>query len=193
MEQYISEAILIIREVMLNNGYFIALILGTLLVICESIIPVLPLAVFIAINTIVLGNVVGFLISWIGTIIGCILSFYIFRLGFYKYIYKKPNKRIDNFIDRVSNIKLGSLVLIMAIPFTPAFSVNIAAGLSRIPFKKFLTALFISKAACVYFWGYVGSTFINSLTDISAMIKIAVMLIVSYVISIIVNKKFNID
>lgn len=193
MEQYISEAILIIREVMLNNGYFIALILGTLLVICESIIPVLPLAVFIAINTIVLGNVVGFLISWIGTIIGCILSFYIFRLGFYKYIYKKPNKRIDNFIDRVSNIKLGSLVLIMAIPFTPAFSVNIAAGLSRISFKKFLTALFISKAACVYFWGYVGSTFINSLTDISAMIKIAVMLIVSYVISIIVNKKFNID
>ena len=45
----------------------------------------------------------------------------------------------------VNRLKLEQLVLLMAIPFTPAFLVNIVAGLSSINKSKFLTAVFISK------------------------------------------------
>ena len=52
---------------------------GCLLIILESIIPILPLAVFIAFNMFAFGNIWGFLISWISTIIGCILSYLVFK------------------------------------------------------------------------------------------------------------------
>lgn len=193
MEQYIQQVIAIIKDIMMSNGNFTALIIGLLLVISESILPMLPLALFIAINTLILGDVVGFIISYIGTVIGCIISFYIFRFLLSNYISKKNLPRIHKFIKFISDVKLGTLTVIMAIPFTPAFSINIGAGLSKISFKKFLISLLISKIFIVYFWGYIGTTLVESLTDVSALLKIFVMLVFSYVLSIIVNKKFNLD
>ena len=57
-------------------------IFACLLILIESILPFLPLAVFIGINFLSFGHLLGFLISWVFTIIGCIMSFMIFRKGF---------------------------------------------------------------------------------------------------------------
>ena len=102
-------------------------IVCTILIILESIIPVLPLAVFITINTMVLGPYIGFLVSWIATSIGCFISFYIVRKGF-KSILDKHHKKIPI----IDHIPFSKLVVIFAIPFMPAFALNIAAGLSKI-------------------------------------------------------------
>lgn len=193
MEQFIQQVISIVKDLMMSNGYVVALGIGFILVISESIIPILPLALFIAINTLILGDVVGFIVSYIGTVVGCILSFYTFRIFLGRYIEKKNLPRIHKFVDFISKVKLSTLTIIMAIPFTPAFSINIGAGLSKISIKKFLISLLISKIFVVYFWGYIGTTLVESLTDISALIKILVMLVFSYAISIFVNKKFNLD
>ena len=48
---------------------------GVLLIMLESIIPALPLSVFIALNIVAFGDIVGFLISWLSTIVGCMISF----------------------------------------------------------------------------------------------------------------------
>ena len=50
----------------------------------ESILPFLPLGVFITITMLVLGKFWGFIVSWIFTVIGCSLSYFIFRKGFGK-------------------------------------------------------------------------------------------------------------
>ncbi len=52
-------------------------ILGCLLIIVESIVPILPLCVFITMNFIAFGNILGFIVSWIFTLIGCNLSFWL--------------------------------------------------------------------------------------------------------------------
>lgn len=54
-------------------------ILGSLFIVLESIIPPLPLFVFITINFIAFGNVIGFIISWICTIIGCLISYFLVK------------------------------------------------------------------------------------------------------------------
>ena len=61
---------------------------GFLLVYLESIIPVLPLSVFIALNILIYGNVIGFIVSLIATILGSMTSFFISR-KFSKFIDKK--------------------------------------------------------------------------------------------------------
>ena len=93
-------------------------------------------------------------------------------------------KKIDNF-------KLQQLVVILAIPFTPAFAVNIAAGLSDMSLKKYLSALLIGKIFMVYFWGFVGLNLAECLTNPIALVKVAVLVLIAYIASTLVNKKFD--
>lgn len=194
MEQVIKNIIEQLTDLIYSNNMYISLFLGIFVIILESIIPILPLAVFIAINTVVLGNFLGFVISWIATIIGCSISFFIFRKGFSKYLYrnidtKKKGKELMNVI---TNLSFSKLVLILAIPFTPAFSINIGAGLSKMSYKKYLLALIISKLSIVYFWGFIGTTFVESITDIGVLIKLGIILLIAFLLSQIVIRKFKI-
>lgn len=166
-----------------------------LFIVIESIIPVLPLAVFITINFLIYGTFIGFVISWIFTIIGCILSYLIFYKGFadkFDYLTKDTNI-IKKLVKKIKKLTTGQLVILMAIPFFPAFSINIAAGLSKIKFKKFFVSLLIGKISIVYFWGFVGTSLIESITNPIIIIKIVVSVLIAYVISKIVNKKLNLD
>lgn len=168
---------------------------GFLLVLSESIIPALPLGVFVAFNMIAFGNVLGFIISWSATITGCILSYFLFSKVVDKYFLKKINKKkkYKYLIKRIKNISFSNLVLIIALPFSPAFAINIAAGLSHLEFKKFFTALLIGKLFIIYFWGYIGKSLLESVTDIKTISIIIGMLLFSYIISKVINKRFNID
>ena len=195
MEQIINDIVEQLSNFVYSNNIFISLFFGLFVVILESIVPILPLALFIAMNTVVFGNVIGFIISWIGTIIGCSISFFIFRKGFSKKIYKHINhkQKGKELMQRISNLDFCKLVLILAIPFTPAFSVNIGAGLSKISYQKYLLALIISKLSIIYFWGFIGTTFVESITDMGVLIKLSVILFITFILSRIVIKKFKIQ
>lgn len=173
-------------------------IISCFLIITESILPFLPLCVFITLIFYSFGNILGFIISWICTCIGCFLSFKIFRSkikGWFerKLVDKKSGKEIKKIMTYIDNISLSGLAILVAIPFTPAFAVNIAAGLSDISQKKFLTGILIGKLFMVYFWGYIGTTLIECLTHPIYLIKLIIMLVLAFVISKIVNKHFNLD
>ncbi len=193
--QIIQDIVEQLKDIVLSNNMFVGIIMGMSVIILESMIPILPLAVFIALNMIVFGNFVGFIISWIATVMGCSLSFFVFRKGLSKRLYKNiDNKpRTKKLMNIISHINFSKLVIIMAIPFTPAFSINIGAGLSKLKYKKFLLALLIAKISIVYFWGFVGTTLIESITDITVIIKIIMLLMIAFVISKVVINKFDID
>ncbi len=184
----------IINTFLLNMGVF-GPILGCILILLESIIPVLPLFVFITINFLVFGNIIGFLISWFFTVLGCLLSFWIFRKNIRTWFEDKikNHPRFKKIMKMIDKIKLEQLTVIIAVPFTPAFMINIAAGLSKMPVKKFLVALCIGKIFLVLFWGFVGTSLIQSLTHPVALIKVIVLLVVAYVLSKFISKKFNFD
>jgi len=55
------------------------LIGGFLLTYIESILPILPLDVFIALNIMSFGHFTGLVISYIGSICGCMTVFLIFK------------------------------------------------------------------------------------------------------------------
>ena len=74
-------------------------------------------------------------------------------------------------------------------PFTPAFMVNIAAGLVKMDFKKYLIGLIIGKISLVYFWGFIGTSFVDSFKNPIILIKIVILLILSYVVTVLVNIK----
>lgn len=179
----------------LNNLGIYGPILGCILIIFESILPILPLFVFITLNFMAFGTILGFIISWVFTIIGCLLSFFLFRKKISNWFTKKISnkKEITKLMNIISKIKLEQLTLIIAVPFTPAFLVNIAAGLSKMSFKKYLIAIIIGKIFLVFFWGFVGTSLVQSLTNPVALIKVVILVLIAYIISKLVNKKFNLD
>src|SRR5574344_2934722 len=135
----------------IENSGLIGVLLGALMIVFESIIPVIPLMVFITINFLAFGKFFGFLISWIFTIVGCVISYYIFKKGLNKKfdVITENKETINKYKKVFKNISLGKLTLLIALPLTPAFFVNIASGLVNMDFKKFLIATIIGKISLV--------------------------------------------
>ena len=167
------------------------------LVFIECLIPILPLSVFIALNVNAFGLFVGVLISWIATCLGSYVCY-----SFFYAIEKRVSKRIigkrylekeNDKISHFKNISFTKLVLIITLPFTPSFFINLICGYTKISKEKYIIALLIGKVFSVTFWGYIGKTLIESLTDVKALIYVFITLIVAYVISKIINKVLNVE
>lgn len=170
-------------------------LLGCVFIILESILPPLPLFVFITLNFVAYGKLVGFIISWICTCIGCFLSYFLVKKFLRNWVLKKI-KNVDlltKWMSYIENLSLSKVTVILAIPFTPAFMVNIAAGICNMDFKKFSVAILISKIFLVYFWGIVGTGLLESLHNPRSVITVIVMMVVAYLVSLIIKKVFKID
>lgn len=172
-------------------------VLSCFLILIESIVPALPLSVFITLLFYKFGTFIGFIISYIFTILGCIMSYKIFntklRYKFDDYINKNDMIKLNKIKKRINKIKFNNLCLIIAIPFTPAFLVNIAAGIVNMNFKKYLYALMIGKIFLIIFWGFIGTSLINSFKNPINLIYIIIMLIICFIISKLVSKREGIE
>lgn len=170
-------------------------LLGCLFIVLESIVPPLPLFVFITINFVAFGSVIGFIISWICTCIGCIISYWLVKKIFGNLVVNKIKdvELLSKCMNYVENLSLTQVIVILSIPFTPAFMVNIAAGLCNMNFKKFLISILVGKIFLVYFWGVVGTGLLESLHNPRSIITVIVMVVIAYLVSIIIKKVFKID
>lgn len=170
-------------------------LLGCLFIVLESIIPPLPLFVFITINFVAFGNLLGFIISWLCTCIGCVLSYYLVKKIFRSLVVRKIKNMnlLTKCMNYVENLSLTQVIIILAIPFTPAFMINIAAGLCNMDLKKFLISILVSKIFLVYFWGFVGTGLLESLHNPSSLVTVLVMVVIAYILSKVIKKVFKID
>ncbi len=192
--EFITNIDSLINSFLTNIGIY-GPILGCFCILIESILPMLPLFVFITINFLTFGSILGFLISWVFTVLGCLMSFFLFRKKIKNWFDRKmkDNKQLKRVMVVVNHVKLEQLTAIIAVPFTPAFLVNIAAGLSKMSVKKFFIALCIGKVFLVLFWGFVGTSLIQSLTHPIAFVKVIVLVLIAFIVSKIINKKFELD
>ncbi|MFI3307314.1 MAG: VTT domain-containing protein [Mycoplasmatota bacterium] len=193
MEAIIIEVVQYIKELSVNNE-FLCLLVCFLIINLESIFPMIPLSAFITVNIIIFGNFTGFILSYIATLIGCSLAFFLIRKGIKIPIFKKIENTyfFKNSQKIISNMDFSSLVLISSLPFTPAFLINIACGISNMSYKKFISALILGKLSMVYFWAFIGTTLIQSITDIRIVFLIILFMTLTFILSKIINKKFNI-
>ena len=173
------------------------IIIGFLLVLLESFVPILPLSVFVAFNVKAFGFLGGCAISWSATCLGsyiCYIFFAFLEEKFtQRFLDRKLIKKVHKGLEKFKKIKFTELVLILTLPFTPSFLVNILSGLTKMKSQKFVSALLIGKSFSIIFWGYIGKSLLESLTDPTSIIYIAVTLLLAYIISKIVSKKMNIE
>lgn len=170
-------------------------ILACVLIGLESIFPVIPLFVFITFVFLAFGRVLGFIISYIFTVLGCLLAYQLVKKYFSGFVYRKiGNKPVfKKSVNYVENLNVQKITVLLSIPFTPAFMVNIAAGLAKMDFKKFLTSILISKVFLVYFWGEVGTSLIESFKNPESLIKVVLIVAIAYFCTMILKKIFKLN
>lgn len=173
------------------------LIGGFFLIFLESIIPALPLGVFIGMNMLAFGNVTGFFLSYFSTIIGCMVSFSVF-----KYVVKdlvlrilnnKTIEKVEVYMEKIKKLDFNCLVILIALPITPASLINMAAGLAKMDSKKYLLALLIGKLSIVYFWGYIGSSILKDIKNPQVILKMIILVLITYIISKIIEKIIKVE
>ena len=110
-------------------------------------------------------------------------------------LFKKYNEKekVIKMKAKMSNMTISSLAVLVAIPFTPAFLVNVSAGLSNMKTKKFLIGILIGKIPMILFWSFIGKSLTESLTDYRVLIKIAIMLVATYIVSKLINKFLKLE
>lgn len=179
----------------IQNSGLLGVVLSCFILTIESIIPVIPLLVFISVNYLIMGPVWGFILSWIFTVLGSVLSYWIFKKRFSnKFLEKtKDNELVDKYVKVLRKISTGKMLLIVALPFTPAFAVNIAAGILKIDFKKYITAILFGKISLVIYSAYIGTTFVEGISNPILLVNLAILIAIIYIAFLIIKKVFKLN
>lgn len=184
------EEINIIKEsvetMILNGGVFTPLF-SSLLIIIEAFCPVLPLVVFVSINVLVLGNVFGFIISYILTVLGSYLAFLCSR----KFLKAPLDNKLEKTHKYISKLTLVKLALILSLPYTPGSIVNFVVGIGNLNKKDYLISLIIGKFFVVFFWILIGTNIYESITNYKILLLIGLMLIIAYIVSKTIEKNIE--
>jgi uncharacterized membrane protein YdjX (TVP38/TMEM64 family) len=129
----------------------------------ESFLAGLPLFAFVIANANAFGLWLGFLFSWIGTSLGALSVFLLFRkLTQFKFVQRITKyKRLQQGMTWLNQHSFGTLFLLSCFPFTPSSLLNIVAGLSRMPSSRFLPPVMLGKAVMVFMMSLLGHNFIS--------------------------------
>lgn len=159
MNWFSEENITELIETFRSFGIFIAFLLPFI----EAFLPFLPIILFVIANVNAYGLLLGFIITWSGTVSGSYIVFLIFRLiskkPFMKRIVEQP--RVVRFIQWIDEHGFGPLFILLCFPFTPGALVNMVSAFSNISKQVYLIALILSKAIMIFTLSFIGAD-INS-------------------------------
>ncbi|MCC3374765.1 TVP38/TMEM64 family protein [Cohnella sp. REN36] len=131
---------------------------GILLPLTESLLPFLPLVVFVVANALSYGMWLGFLYSWIGVCIGSLFVFLLARgIGRrYSDRIRRRFPRMDTFFGWIETRGFTPIFVLACFPFSPSALVNIASGMSKIPLHTFMIAVVMGKAVMIFTLSFLG-------------------------------------
>jgi uncharacterized membrane protein YdjX (TVP38/TMEM64 family) len=152
---------------------------GILFPFLEALLPILPLIVFVVANAAAYGMWLGFLYSWIGVTLGALLVFLLGRRFGNRYgaRIRAKNPKWEKFFGYIERKGFTPIFLLSCFPFTPSVIVNIASGMSRLPFHTFLTAMALGKAVMLFILSFLGHD-LQAMADQPWRIGLAIAIVI---------------
>jgi len=161
-------------ELLFDRFSQFGILVGLFLVVLESFLPILPLIAIVILNTNSYGLLVGFLISYAGSVTGSysvfLLARYLFRNRATKYINK--HKRLYKMREFIDTRGFSFLFILLSLPFTPSSVVNIITAMSNVSRHVYLYILLASKFVMILSISVIGY-------DITGFLKSPVRIIIS--------------
>lgn len=168
-------------------------IMGFVLPFIEAFLPFLPLVVIVVANASAYGLFLGFLLSWLGTVLGSYVLFLLVRrFGHHrKLAFLTQRKQIQKLIHWVDMRGLTPLFILLCFPFTPSVLVNVVAGLSNLKKNYYLIILLLAKPIMIFSMSYLGSDLRDILTSPVKLISAGVIIIIVWLAGKAVERQLN--
>lgn len=131
-----------------HGSLFLILILTLLLMTVQNLFTIIPLILLISINVSLFGFTGGYLWSWLGSVAGAVVSFYMTRYGFQNFFSKYVNEKWER---KIEENGFWFVFFGRVMPFIPTSVVNIAAGISSVRFLKFFYATALGNLIYFFF------------------------------------------
>ncbi|MFC3800362.1 TVP38/TMEM64 family protein [Cohnella sp. GCM10012308] len=131
---------------------------GILLTFMKSFVPPLPTILIVGVNAAVYGLWLGFLYSWIGIVLGCLVTFAVIRKIADRPYWQRwaDRPRVRKGMRWVRRNAFSYVFLLSLFPVGPFVVINIAAALARMRFRSFLVAIILGKAVMVFVISFIG-------------------------------------
>lgn len=168
-------------------------LIGILLPFVEAFLPFLPLVVIVVANASSYGLWVGFLLSWVGTVLGSYVVFLLTRkFGKHPRLKRFIGKeKVQKLIKWVDMRGLSPLFILLCFPFTPSVLVNIVAGLSNIKKKYYLIVIMAGKFIMIASMSVLGYDLKALITDPIKLILTGVGIFLLWIVGKGIEKHLN--
>jgi len=165
------------------------------LAMLESLIPALPLVLIVILNVNIYGLGLGFLTSYVGTMLGATLVFLFYRTISYYGLHQKLHKfkTLDKTINWVNNQGPLVIIVLSMLPSTPSSFMNLAFGLAQYSKRKYLISIAIGKVFMIGLFSFFGNAFQAKENQVFIYIVSILLLVITYFISKMINKKTGIN
>lgn len=133
----------------------------------QVVVPIIPGSITIPIGILVFGHINGFLLNFIGIMIGSVINYYLAKR------YGRPfvrsivsENQYQKYIGRIENSKSFNrfFTACMFFPVTPADFLCYLAGLSNMSFKHFFFSIFAGKPFTLLAYSY-GLLFVLNIAE----------------------------
>ncbi|WP_314590302.1 TVP38/TMEM64 family protein [Paenibacillus terrigena] len=168
---------------------------GILLPFAEAFLPFLPLFIIVVGNASAYGLGLGFLYSWVGSVLGALILFLLARRfggRFNDYLSHKYPKA-EHFFSWVERRGFTPLFILYCFPFTPSFFINVASGMSRVPLAIFLASVGLGKAVMIFMMSFVGHDWQGFITEPWRIFALIIGLAVLWLGGKRIEKRFQIN
>ncbi|MFC3929050.1 TVP38/TMEM64 family protein [Streptococcus caprae] len=141
---------------LIRGHYFLGTIIFFLIQIIQVVIPIIPGGVTTVVGFLAFGPVMGFLLNYIGILIGSILLFWLVRrFGRPFILLFIDEKRLEKFEHKLSNPTYDTFfALSMLSPVSPADIIVMVTGLTKMSYRKFLLIIILCKPLSIFCYGY---------------------------------------
>lgn len=134
-------------QLYLNKNLPSALFFMLLFMIIQNSVTIIPLVLLVTVNVIVFGFLLGFVWSYVTSIIGCLLVFIVTRYWLHDVATKRLNDRMKEKIEKNGFV----FVFISRIfPILPTSIINIAAAVSTISMKHYLLGTLLGNFIFIF-------------------------------------------
>jgi uncharacterized membrane protein YdjX (TVP38/TMEM64 family) len=114
--------------------------------VVQAALPVFPYVIMAAAGGLLFGFKMGFLLSWLGALVGACLAYWICKLLGGEWAARKIKERWGYDVRRMNGeMAFWSIVIARVVPVVPTPIINVAAALGGVPFWNFFFSSAIGK------------------------------------------------
>lgn len=149
----------------------------------QAIVPAVPFVILCTANGVMFGLAGGILLTWLGTLTGATILFYIARRLGYAWAAKRYQQ---NNLKKIKNMNgYHGFLLILGLrllPYFPASLINVMAGVSEINYWWFFSASAIGKLPFIIGYTVLGYNLLHTKNYTLGIIIMVMLLVIPYLV-----------